>query len=142
MHHTLADRTEIVASIPLFSHLRKRELTRLARSADERGHEQYEKLVVQGERGTACFVLTDGTATVHRNGRKVADLAPGAVFGELALLDGGERSATVVAASRGSALRIDREAFDAVLDSSPSVARAVLGQLATRLREADRALYG
>jgi CRP-like cAMP-binding protein len=140
--HTLTDRTAIVASIPLFSHLRKRELTRLARSADEREHEQYEKLVVQGEPGDACFVITDGTAAVYRNGRKITDLAPGAVFGEMALIDGGERSATVVMTSRGAALRIERRAFDELLDGSPSVAKAVLRQLAQRLRTADRALYG
>jgi CRP-like cAMP-binding protein len=60
----------------------------------------------------------------------------------MSLLDGGERTATVVMSSYGSLLRISKSAFDKVLDSSPVVGKALLRQLAARLREADRALYG
>jgi CRP-like cAMP-binding protein len=142
MQHSLADRAEIVASIPLFSGMRKKDITRIARSSDEREYEKEIRVVVQGEACDACYVITDGTATVYRNQRKITDLAPGAVFGEMALLDGGERTATVVMNSRGSLLRISRTAFDEVLDSSPAVGKAILRQLAGRLRAADRELYG
>ena len=142
MQHSLSDRTAIVASIPMFAGLRKKDVSQLARSADEFSYEHRQPVVVQGEAGDACYVITDGTAAVYRNGRKVTDLAPGSVFGEMSLLDGGERTATVVMNSYGSLLRISKSAFDKVLDSSPVVGKALLRQLAARLREADRALYG
>lgn len=142
MKHSLSDRTAIVASIPLFAGLRKKDINHLARSADEYEYETETRVVVQGGAGDACYVITDGRAVVSRNGRKVTDLAPGAVFGEMSLLDGGERSATVVMKSRGSLLRISKDAFDQMLDSSPVVRKTLLKQLAARLREADRAIYG
>jgi CRP-like cAMP-binding protein len=142
MQHSLSDRTAIVASIPMFSGLRRKDVTTLARSADEFSYVNREQVVVQGEAGDACYVITDGTAAVYRNGRKVTDLPPGSVFGEMSLLDGGERTATVVMTSYGSVLRVGKSAFDKVLDSSPIVGKALLRQLASRLREADRALYG
>lgn len=142
MKHSLSDRTAIVASIPLFAGLRKKDINHLARAADEYEYETETRVVVQGDAGDACYVITDGKAAVSRNGRKVTDLAPGAVFGEMSLLDGGERSATVVMKSRGSLLRISKDAFDQMLDSSPVVSKTLLKQLAARLRDADRAIYG
>ncbi len=142
MKRSLSDRSEIVVSIPLFSALRTKDITRLARSAHEREYEKETQVIAQGDAGDACFVVTDGTLAVYRNGGKVNELAAGAVFGEMSLLDGGERSATVVMTSRGSLLRIGKDAFDELLDSSPSVGKALLRQVAGRLRQSDRALYG
>ncbi len=142
MPHSLSDRIAIVSSIPLFSTLRKKSITHLARSADEYEYEQETRVVVQGDPADACYVITDGSAAVHRNGRKITDLGPGSVFGELSLLDGGERTATVVMKTRGSLLRIQKAAFDELLDSSPTVGRRLLAQLAARLRAADRTIYG
>jgi CRP/FNR family transcriptional regulator, cyclic AMP receptor protein len=98
--------------------------------------------VSQGEDGDAAYIITDGKAAVLRNGRRVAELGAGAVFGEMSLLDGGERSATVVMKTRGSVLKIQKAAFDSMLDASSSAARVVLVQMAARLRAADRQLYG
>lgn len=142
MKRNLADRAAIVQSIPLFAGLRKKDITALARGAREEWFEAETRIVTQGEAGDSAYVLTDGKAAVFRNGRRVAELVPGAVFGEMSLLDGGERSATVVMKSRGSVLRIDRGAFESTLDASSSAARMILAQVAARLREADRKLYG
>ena len=142
MKRNLADRAAIVQSIPMFGGLRKKDITALARGATEEWFESEVRLVTQGEEGDAAYVLTDGKAAVVRNGRRITELGPGAVFGEMSLLDGGERSATVVMKSRGSVLKIEKDAFDAMLDASSSAARAVLAQVAARLREADRQLYG
>lgn len=142
MKRNLADRAAIVQSIPMFGGLRKKDITALARGATEEWFESETRVVTQGEQGDAAYVLTDGKAAVVRNGRRITELGPGAVFGEMSLLDGGERSATVVMKSRGSVLKIEKDAFDAMLDASSSAARAVLAQVAARLREADRQLYG
>jgi CRP/FNR family transcriptional regulator, cyclic AMP receptor protein len=142
MKRNLADRAGIVQSIPMFAGLRKKDITALARGAGEEWFEPETRVVTQGEQGDAAYIITDGKAAVVRNGRRVAELGAGAVFGEMSLLDGGERSATVVMKTRGSVLKIEKEAFDAMLDASSSAARVVLAQMAARLREADRQLYG
>jgi CRP-like cAMP-binding protein len=142
MKRKLADRADIIQSIPMFSGLRKKDVTALARGATEEWFDPEVKVVTQGEDGDAAYIITDGKAAVLRNGRRVAELGAGDVFGEMALLDGAERSATVVMKSRGSVLRIDKDAFDSMLDASSSAARVVLAQMAARLREADRKLYG
>jgi CRP/FNR family cyclic AMP-dependent transcriptional regulator len=142
MQHSLSDRIAIISSIPLLSTLRKKSITHLAKSADEYEYETETRVVVQGDAADACYVITDGEAAVYRNGRKVADLGPGSVFGELSVLDGGERTATVVMKTRGSLLRISKPAFDDLLDSSPTVGKRLLVELAGRLRAADRKIYG
>ncbi len=142
MKRNLADRTAIVQSIPMFTGLRKNDVTALARGAAEEWFEPETRVVTQGEEGEAAYIITDGKAAVIRNGRRVAELGAGAVFGEMSLLDGGDRSATVVMKTRGSVLKIEKDAFDRMLDASSSAARVVLAQMAARLREADRQLYG
>jgi CRP/FNR family cyclic AMP-dependent transcriptional regulator len=142
MKRNLADRAAIVRSIPMLSTLRNKDVTTLARGATEDWYEPETRIVTQGDDGDAAYIITDGKAAVVRNGRRIAELSAGAVFGEMSLLDGGERSATVVMKSRGSVLRIDKAAFDHMLDASSGAARAVLSQVAARLREADRKLYG
>ena len=142
MKRNLADRAGIVQSIPMFAGLRKKDITALARGAREEWFEPETRVVTQGEEGDAAFIITDGKAAVVRNGRRIAELGPGAIFGEMSLLDGGERSATVVMKTRGSVLEIQKNAFDSMLDASSSAARLVLAQMAVRLRDADRQLYG
>ncbi len=78
-----------------------------------------------------------GEATVRRNGRKVATLGPGSYFGELALLDRGPRSATVVADTDMELAVIGQREFMSVIDQVPTVAEKLLSSMAARLREAD-----
>lgn len=142
MKRKLADRASIVRSIPMFAGLKNKDIAALARRASEEWFEPETRVVTQGEEGDAAYIITDGKAAVVRNGRRVTELGPGAVFGEMSLLDGGERSATVVVKARSSVLKIEKKAFDDMLDGSSSAARRVLAQMAARLREADRRLYG
>jgi CRP/FNR family cyclic AMP-dependent transcriptional regulator len=122
--------------------LRIKDLRALAGNARDREVESYTTLVVQGEPGDTCFVLIEGTAEVRRNSRKVAELGPGDVIGEMALIDGGDRSATVTTLTRGEVLELSGAALDALLMEAPEVARVIIAQLAGRLRNADRKLYG
>jgi CRP-like cAMP-binding protein len=94
-------------------------------------------LVEQGRLGHEFFLILDGKASVRKNNRKTADLAPGQYFGEMALLDRGPRSATVVAETPMTLLILGPREFSGVLDEVPSMAHKMLATMAGRLRDAD-----
>ncbi len=128
--------TDHLSRIGLLSGCSERDLERLARATDEVRLPTGAVLTRQGDIGREAFVIVDGTAEVERDGAVVARLGPGDVVGELALLDGGPRSATVTATSDLDALVLTRPAFHAVLDEIPTLAHRLLVTLARRLRDA------
>jgi CRP-like cAMP-binding protein len=128
--------------VPLFAGCTKKELERIARSGDEIRMTAGSLLVDQGQTGREAFVILEGQVTVKRNGRKVATLGPGAIVGELSLLDHGPRTATVVCETDCSLFVIDQRHFLAVFDDVPALAHKMLATLAGRIRELDRAYYG
>ena len=141
----MASRTrqlEHLAEISLFSSLSKRDLQRIARSSTELKLEAGALLVDQGELGREAFVILEGAATVSRNGRKVGTVGPGDAIGELSLLDHGPRTARVVADTPMLVLVLSAREFTGVLDEIPGLAQKLLGQLANRVRELDRQIYG
>lgn len=103
------------------------------------------ELLAQGEPGDNLLILTEGSARVSMltaNGREIvlAYAEPGAVLGEIALLDGGERTASVIATSAGSALQLGRNALRDFVTSHPEFAWSLMCQLARRLRTADQTI--
>ena len=141
----MASRTkhlEHLAEIPLFSALSKRDLGRIAKASNEITVETGHVLVDQGDAGREAFVVIDGTATVKRNGRKVGTLSPGDAIGELALLDHGPRTATVTADTELTALVLSAREFAGIIEDVPGLAQKLLAQLAARVRELDRQIYG
>ena len=131
------ERSALLATIPLFSGLSRRKLSTIAAASRVRQVERYTKLVSQGDTGDTCFLLLDGTAEVRHDGQLVVELARGSVFGELALLDGGERLADVIMTSTGEVLEVRKAGFDALMRESPDAVRTVMAQLASRLRESE-----
>jgi CRP-like cAMP-binding protein len=131
-----------LAQVPLFSSMSKRDLQKIAKASDEVDVPSGRVLIEQGTRGREAFVVIDGSATVKRNGRKVATVGPGAHFGELALLDGGTRTATIVADSDMKVLVIGQREFSGVLDEVPGLAHKVLASLAATIRELDQKAFG
>ena len=129
-------------SIWLFSGCTASELRKIRSSLDELHVPNGKVLVEEGHIGQEFFIIVDGTASVTRNGRKVATLGPGGHFGELALLDRRPRSASVVSQSDMDVLVMSQRQFNGVLESVPSIARKMLSALATRLREADAKAFG
>ena len=129
-------------NVPLFAGCTSKELERIARSGDEIKMTAGSLLVDQGQTGREAFVVLDGTVTVKRNGRKVATLGPGAIVGELSLLDHGPRTATVVCETDCTLFVISQRHFLAVLDDVPTIAHKLLAALAGRIRELDREYYG
>jgi CRP-like cAMP-binding protein len=120
----------------------RRDLQKIAKASDELDVPSGKVLVEQGKRGREAFVVLEGSGIVKRNGRKVASLGPGDHFGELALLDGGERTATVVAETDMTVLVIGQREFTGVLDEVPGLAHKVMGSLAGWIRELDQKAFG
>jgi len=131
-----------LSQVPLFSSMSKKDLQKIAKASDEVDIPSGRVLIEQGTRGREAFVVIDGTATVKRNGRKVATLGPGAHFGELALLDGGSRTATIVADTDMKVLVIGQREFSGVLDEVPGLAHKVLASMAATIRVLDQKAYG
>ena len=90
---------------------------------------------MQGDVGREAFVILEGSAEVRRNGTTVATLTSGACFGELALLDNGPRTATVIAATDLKVLVIGAREFAAIVNDVTPIAHKLLKSLATRIRE-------
>lgn len=103
------------------------------------------ELLSQGDSGDSLLILTTGTARVSMltaGGREIvlAYAEPGAILGEIALLDGGERTASVTATSAGTALQLGRNALRDFATSHPDFAWSLMQQLARRLRTADQTI--
>ena len=92
-------------------------------------------LATEGTPGEDFVIVVEGTASATSRGEEVGQIGPGSFFGELALLDGGPRTATVRALTPMLVLVLDRSAFDELVDRAiPSVARRMLATLAGRVR--------
>ena len=94
-------------------------------------------LCEEGTLGREFFFIVDGTASVRRNGRKVATLTPGKYFGELSLLDRKPRSATVVSETPMTLLVLEQRRFNGLLDDMPTLSHKLLVAMSQRLRDAD-----
>jgi CRP-like cAMP-binding protein len=135
-------RLAALAAVPMFASCTKRELQRLARAGDELDVPAGRKLVDQGATGREAFFILEGGATVRRGNRKIASLGPGDCFGELALLDHQPRTASVITDSPTKVYVLDSRHFEGVLDDIPGLARRLLAQLASRVRDLDAKAYG
>lgn len=123
-----------LAGIPLFAGTGRRELERVARLCTEVDVPAGRTLCRQGETGREFFVIESGTVSVSVDGESVASLGPGDFFGELALLDGGPRTATVTAEDDVRVLVVSRQEFAGLLEEDPIVAVRMLPAIGARLR--------
>ena len=131
-----------LAEVPMFHGCTGRELDLIARAGTDIVMTAGTTIIDQGQTGREAFVLLDGTVTVRRNGRKVAGLGPGAMIGELSLLDHGPRTATVVCDTDCELFVLDQRHFMGVLHTTPQLATRLLAHLAGLVREMDRRSYG
>ena len=128
---------DVLAELPLFAGLPARHLRKIASLAGQTRFAEGSEIVREGARGETFFLILDGRVRVQRSGVAPVELGQGDFFGEMALLDGGPRSATVVALTPVLAMRLSRRPFMRLLAAEPEVAAAMLRELAQRLREAQ-----
>lgn len=128
------DATPGLADVALFAGLpaaARRRLSGVARTVHVPAGEA---VVEQGDPASSVFVLQTGRLEVLIDGRHVRELGPGAVLGELAVLTGERRSATVRARRDATLLELRAEDFTALLSDDAAASRVVATQLAERLR--------
>jgi CRP-like cAMP-binding protein len=131
------DPVSALARVPLFRGIEAKHLERLARQFRDRTFSAGTEVTREGEPGVGFFVVADGTASVNVGGEEKATLGPGSAFGEMALIDEGPRSATVVATSTLDCLVLTPWDFKSFVEETPTVAWAMLRTLAGRLRAVE-----
>ena len=131
-------------AVDLFAQFTRKDLSRIGRAVVERKYKKGDTVVKEGEQAVAFFIVTKGKLEVTKGAgakkQRLNTLAPGAVFGYMALLDGGPRSATIVALDDSECLVLSRWDFVAELRTNPHMAVAMLPILSRLLRQADERL--
>jgi CRP-like cAMP-binding protein len=127
----------VLQEVPLFAGVSRRHVRKIAGLTKEARFSAGARIVRRGEPGDAFFVILDGEGAVTRPGLPPILLGPGDSFGEMALLDGGPRSATVVARTDVLCLRLARAPFMKMLKTEPEIALALLAELSQKLRLAE-----
>jgi CRP-like cAMP-binding protein len=124
--------------IPLFEGCTRRQLRAVARIAEVLEVPAGTVLTRAGDPGEAFFLVLDGRVVAEVSPRKRVRMGPGEFFGEMSLLDGGPRSATVAADTDVRLLVIARRDFSLLLSKVPDLVRHLLVVLTKRLRHAEQ----
>jgi CRP/FNR family transcriptional regulator, cyclic AMP receptor protein len=126
---------EHLRTIPLFEGLSAREREQIARWADEVHVPAGKHLLDQGRFAYEFFVIEDGNAEVRQDRHPIATLGPGDVVGEIALLEGSRRSATIETLTPVRAIVMDARAFASMMSAVPNVAERIRAIERHRLSE-------
>ena len=127
-------RVELLRRVPLFSTCTDKQLAFIATRVEDVDLPSGKVLCEEGKSGGDFFVVVSGTADVKRGGTIVNRMGPGDFFGEIALIDQGPRSATVVTTSPMRALVLGPSQFQDVMFQDPDMARHLLVAVVKRLR--------
>ncbi|HEY7400358.1 MAG TPA: cyclic nucleotide-binding domain-containing protein [Actinomycetota bacterium] len=131
--------TSLIAQVPIFADCSPKDLAAVVRGLKEVNHQAGTVIAREGDPGIGLFVIAEGTAKVSVGGKTKAKLGPGDFFGEIALLDGGPRTATVTAQSDVRLYGLTEWAFRGLLQEHPAVAVKTLQSMAGRLRQVTKA---
>lgn len=130
-------RDDVLHDLPVFAGCSGKTMKRVANLGTRLRIPEGRSLVTTGNRGSEVLIVLSGTATCLVGGVERARFGPGEFFGEVATLDGGPRTATVVAGSGMEVLVLNGFEFETLFKSSPEVAHRMLKAMAHRLRQAD-----
>jgi CRP-like cAMP-binding protein len=134
---TARDWAAVLERLPLFANVGKRQLRRIAGLATVREFSPGDTVVQKGDEGDGFYLILGGRAKVVEP-PQARQLKVGDYFGEMALLDGEPRSATVVAVGELQTMRLPRRPFMRLLQQEPSIAIAMLTELGGRVRRLER----
>jgi CRP-like cAMP-binding protein len=134
---TNKERLERLGSVRLFESLSKADCKYLLDISKVVNHAEGHTIISAGEHGVGFHLILEGEARVVRGGRTAVRLGPGEFFGEMALIDEGTRSATVIAATPMTTLGIVAWDFRPLVKRRPEMAWKLLVHLTGRLREAQ-----
>ena len=126
----------MLGAVPLFERLSKKDLDLIAKSSSEVDHRAGQHVVEEGRTGVGFHLILSGTATVKRGGRRLRSLGPGESFGDIALIDGGPRSATVTATTDLICHGLTFWEFRPLVERNGAIGWKLLQALAKQLRAA------
>jgi CRP/FNR family transcriptional regulator len=133
---------ELLLQVPLFSELSEAEIERVAQVAVPRSFPRDTRVFHEGDAGDACYIIRSGSCRVtreHSDGRAItlANLGPGSIFGELAMLDGEARSASVEVTEDTELLALPASDVRSLIRQHPEMGEKLVVALTRRLREAN-----
>lgn len=128
---------DVLKEVPLFAGVPMRQVRKIASLGIIARFDAEAPIVKAGDPGEAFYVILSGRAAVRRGRGDATEIGPGAYFGEMALLDGAPRSATVVAKSETMCLVLARRPFVKILTDEPAVTFTLLRTLAARVRQLE-----
>jgi CRP-like cAMP-binding protein len=131
---------QALSAVPFFATLSKKELRRLAEDTDVVSFAAGQTIVEEGMPGETMYVVLAGEAKVQQGRRRLGTVRPGDFFGEVAVLDGAARSATVTAQTPLTAVRLYRRTLLRLFKAEPNITLKVLDGVVRRIRELTRAL--
>jgi CRP-like cAMP-binding protein len=131
-----------LGEVPVFNGCSKKELQAIAKTVRQIDHPAGSVIATEGEPGAGLFVIQSGDADVTIGGKRVNQLHAGDFFGEMALLDGGPRTATVTATTDIKLWALTEWVFRGLLVEHPSIALRTLEAMAARLRAATKSATG
>jgi CRP-like cAMP-binding protein len=134
----MAAPVELLKRVPIFQGLEEKQLKSIAQSFTERSFTAGTELVAEGKGGVGFFVIESGEARVSVEGKERRTLGPGDYFGEIALIDGGVRTATVTATSDGKMHGMTPWQFRPLVEENAAIAWPLLEAMARRTRELEQ----
>ena len=137
MYMDLVERIVELAQVDLFCNLPLQSLGKIAEITEEISYDKDSMIIVEGDQGDSLFLLVDGQVEVRKGSNTIVALYKGTCFGEMSLLDDQPRSADVVAIKESTCLRIWRDDFEILLDDEPTISKAIMRVLTSRLRIAN-----
>ncbi|MBT3603656.1 MAG: cyclic nucleotide-binding domain-containing protein [Candidatus Latescibacteria bacterium] len=133
----LVQKILFLKNVPLFSSMPPNELGYLGHIAEEHIFDTGHKIITQGEHGESLYLIVEGKVSITQNGKQVAELSETDFFGEMSILDGEPRSASVETLTNCFILCISKEDFYGILSRYSEVALHVIRTLTQRLRQSS-----
>jgi CRP/FNR family cyclic AMP-dependent transcriptional regulator len=133
----MGEKRELLERVPLFAGVSAADIEELGAIADEVDVRAGTILTHEGYREGFFFIIVSGTVRIERGGQTINTIGPGDFLGEIALLDGGPRTATATTETACRLLSMTYQQFHELLDASPSIRAAILEAVGRRLRELE-----
>jgi len=134
-----SDKIDLLKKVPLFSNLSQRQLGKISKHVDQVQVGQEKVLAQEGKIGWEFIYVLDGKARVEKSGKLIRQLSRGDFFGEISLIDGEPRTATVITETDMTLLTVHKRSFDHLLDAIPGLQKKMLLSLCKYLRGAEKA---
>jgi CRP/FNR family transcriptional regulator, cyclic AMP receptor protein len=128
---------DLLSGVDLFSGISRRHLRKMISRSREVDHPADREIAAQGLGGMAFHLILEGEVSVSQAGREVRRLLPGEYFGEISMIDGRPRTATVTTIRPTRTLAVPHQVFEELTIEEPEFARGLLKTLCTRLRDVE-----